>query len=46
MKGYKLYEIATEKFFLSRDIMFHEDVFPFHSIISSNAVVDPFLDLV
>ena len=44
MKGYKLYEIAT-KFFVSHDV-FHEGVFPFHFIISLNAVVDSFIDLV
>jgi hypothetical protein len=29
VKGYKLYDLHTHKFFLSRDVIFHEDIFPF-----------------
>ncbi|KAA0047880.1 Retrovirus-related Pol polyprotein from transposon TNT 1-94 [Cucumis melo var. makuwa] len=32
MKGYKLYDIAKKKFFVSRDILFFEELLPFHSI--------------
>lgn len=46
VKGYKLYDIAAKKFLISRDIVFHEGVFPFHAIVSSHEVVDHFLDLV
>lgn len=28
-KGYKLFDLATEKFFVSRDVKFHENIFPF-----------------
>ena len=28
-KGYKLFNLHTEQFFLSRDVVFHEHVFPF-----------------
>nr|KYP48259.1 Retrovirus-related Pol polyprotein from transposon TNT 1-94 [Cajanus cajan] len=34
VKGYKLYDLQTKKIFLSRDVMFHESTFPFHSIIN------------
>ena len=30
-KGYKLFNLHTEQFFLSRDVVFHEHVFPFFS---------------
>ena len=33
MKGYKLYDLHTKQLFISRDVTFHEHVFPFHSII-------------
>ena len=28
-KGYKVMELATSKFYESRDIVFHESIFPF-----------------
>lgn len=31
-KGYKLLELATNKIFVSRNVVFHEEVFPFHSL--------------
>ena len=46
MKGYKLYNIATKQFFVSRDVVFHENVFPFHNNDSSHDMVDPFPNLV
>lgn len=30
-KGYKLYDIATKKFIISRDVLFFEHKFPFHT---------------
>lgn len=35
VKGYKLYDIVTKKFIISWDVVFHEEVFPFHSIVPS-----------
>ncbi|KAL0559069.1 hypothetical protein IC582_003658 [Cucumis melo] len=32
VKGYKLYDIARREFFISRDVLFFEELFPFHSI--------------
>ena len=34
------------KFFFSRDVVFHKQVFPFHSLDPSTIIVDPFPDLV
>lgn len=31
VKGYKLYDIQQGKFLISRDVMFHESIFPYHS---------------
>ncbi|XP_040374694.1 uncharacterized protein LOC112199378 [Rosa chinensis] len=28
-KAYKLYDLTTKKFFTSRDVVFHEDIFPY-----------------
>ena len=30
-KGYKLFNLQTEQFFVSRDVIFHENIFPFFS---------------
>jgi len=32
MKAYKLYNIDQQKFFVSRDVVFHEEVFPFKDL--------------
>ena len=32
--------------FVSRDVVFHEDIFPFHQLPSKESFVDPFPDLV
>ena len=46
IKGYKLYNLETHSFFVSRNVVFHE-VFPFHSSSSSSPSVSssssPFL---
>ncbi len=34
MKGYKLFDLSTQNFFFSRDVIFHEHIFPFHSSTS------------
>lgn len=28
-KGYKLYDLAEKRFFVSRDVVFNESIFPF-----------------
>ncbi|MGS7457498.1 hypothetical protein, partial [Mycobacterium tuberculosis] len=30
-KGYKVYDLITHKPVVSRDVVFHESIFPFHS---------------
>ena len=34
MKGYKLFDLSTKKFFVSKDVTFHEHIFPFYSSTS------------
>ena len=46
MKAYKLYDLHTKQFFISRDVIFHEQVFPFHSINPTTTIIDLFPDLV
>ena len=45
-KGYKLYSLDTKKFFVSRDVVFHESIFPFQTISQPQVIPDPLLDLV
>lgn len=42
-KGYKLYHLKTNRIFVSRDVQFHENTFPFIQIreLSSNKLVLP-----
>ena len=46
MKAYKLYDIQEKQVFVSRDVVFHEDIFPFHTVNGIDNLVDPFPDLV
>lgn len=46
VKRYKLYDIQNKNFFFSRDVVFHEDVFPFKSLPSSQQPLDPFSQVV
>ena len=46
MKGYKLYDLHTCQFFVSRDVIFHEEIFPFHHMTPSIPIVDPFSHIV
>ena len=46
MKGYKLYDLATKQIFVSRDVVFHEHIFPFHSVSTHDTLSYPFPDLV
>ncbi|GMI96544.1 hypothetical protein HRI_003323700 [Hibiscus trionum] len=42
MKGYKIYVLQSRSIVISRDVVFHEHIFPFHTINSDFSVVDPF----
>ena len=44
-KGYRLYDISKRIFFISRDVIFHETIFPFH-VVSHSTQPDLFPDLV
>ena len=46
MTAYRLFDIHTKQFFVSRDVIFHEDICPFHTIIDIATMTDPFLHLV
>lgn len=46
MKGYRLYDTASKQIFVFRDVLFHEGIFPFYSVVSSDELIDPFPDLV
>ena len=41
VKGYKVYDLSTKSVFIFRDVIFHENIFPF--IGTHAALVDPFL---
>ena len=45
-KGYKLYDLEQKRFFISRDITFVEDVFPFHTSTIGCSQVDEFPEVV
>jgi len=40
-KAYKLLDLETHKIFTSRDVHFHENIFPFHHIPQQNATPLP-----
>lgn len=46
VKGYKLLDVTSRQIFLSRDVIFHEEIFPFHTIVQADQMLDPFSDLV
>jgi hypothetical protein len=43
-KGFLLYDISSHSFLVSRNVIFHEDVFPFSSVNSSRTSSSPTLD--
>ncbi|XP_070010765.1 uncharacterized protein [Nicotiana sylvestris] len=46
-KGYKLLDLANHSIFYSRDVVFHEHIFPYHSSSPPSgfpAISDPFVD--
>jgi hypothetical protein len=42
VKGYKVMDHLTHKVFISRDVIFHETIFPFHDQNSNTTQIDPF----
>lgn len=47
-KGYKLFNLETKQFFISRDVTFIKDIFPFHSVrqvIDENVFSDPVIPM-
>lgn len=46
MKAYTFYNLQTKVIFISRDAVFHEDIYPFHAVTDPDLIIDPFLDLV
>ncbi|GMJ10791.1 hypothetical protein HRI_004748300 [Hibiscus trionum] len=45
MKGYKVYILKSQSIVISRDVVFHEGIFPFHSINTSEVSIDFFPDI-
>ncbi|KAL4592495.1 hypothetical protein LXL04_005493 [Taraxacum kok-saghyz] len=39
-KAYKVFDLVTKKIVISRDIHFHEDIFPLHGLKNKNAMND------
>ncbi|KAL4283202.1 hypothetical protein GQ457_16G007940 [Hibiscus cannabinus] len=46
IKGYKVYILQTRTIVVSRNVIFHEEIFPFHSIVPFDSLVDPFPSIV
>lgn len=46
VKGYKLYHVNSKQVFLLWEVVFHEDVFLFHTVMAADQLLDRFLDLV
>lgn len=46
IKGYKFYDLETHDIFISRDIIFHKNIFPFRSLNAADFNVDPFPHLI
>lgn len=42
----KLYDIESKPFFILRDVMFHEHIFPFQSAPPTNDCIDSFPDTI
>ncbi|KAL4323650.1 hypothetical protein GQ457_11G006340 [Hibiscus cannabinus] len=45
-KGYKVYILQTHTIVVSRNVIFHEGDFPFHSVVPADVLIDPFPDVV
>ena len=46
VKGYKVMDLMTYRVFISRDVVFHENIFPFHNLNFKTSQIDPFATLV
>ena len=46
VKGYNLYDINDKQVFISRNTVFHENMFPFHKLNPNSSYLDPFSKLV
>lgn len=46
LKGYKLYDLTIISFLISRDVVLHENTFPFHSLQNFDSTIDPFPNIV
>lgn len=46
VKGFQLFDIERGSVFVSRDVVFHEHIFPFHNVSLHDTAVDPFPDIV
>ncbi|KAL4363042.1 hypothetical protein GQ457_04G026360 [Hibiscus cannabinus] len=42
MKGFKVFVLKTQSVVVSRNVVFHEKLFPFHTITSQAQTIDPF----
>ncbi|KAL4354578.1 hypothetical protein GQ457_06G014030 [Hibiscus cannabinus] len=42
VKGYKVYVLQSHTIMISRNVIFHEEIFPFHTIAAVDSLVDPF----
>ncbi|KAL4285046.1 hypothetical protein GQ457_16G030870 [Hibiscus cannabinus] len=42
VKGYKVYVLQSHTIMISRNVIFHEKIFPFHTIAAVDSLVDPF----
>ena len=41
-----MYDVITKQIFISQDVIFHEENFPFHTATPSDKLIEPFLDFV
>ncbi|XP_060969595.1 uncharacterized protein LOC133036851 [Cannabis sativa] len=46
VKGYKLYDLNTNQCFISRNVVFHENIFPFKKLNTDSNNMDPFTQIV
>lgn len=46
IKGYRLLVVTIKQIFVSRDVVFHETIFPFHSISTPKTIPNLFPNLV